>query len=83
LIDQGLARADPLGLGVVTDAFGAVLDASGRADPDLLTLGALRRGQLWESTAIPEIRKQAAALAETLTERLTHIGGQVLEARQP
>lgn len=31
------------------------------------TLGALRRGELWESTAIPEIRAQAAEMASTIT----------------
>jgi uncharacterized NAD(P)/FAD-binding protein YdhS len=83
LIDRRVACADTLALGLVTDRAGAVVDASGRADPDLLTLGPLRRGQLWESTAIPEIRKQAAALALALTDRLQQVNARVLEARQP
>jgi uncharacterized NAD(P)/FAD-binding protein YdhS len=83
LIDRRLACADPLALGVVTDANGAVVDSGGRPDPDLLTLGPLRRGQLWESTAIPEIRKQAAALAVTLTERLRHVSEPILETQRP
>jgi uncharacterized NAD(P)/FAD-binding protein YdhS len=70
LLEAGLVRADALGLGLATDADGALLDAEGRASGVLFTLGPLRRGDLWESTAIPEIRVQALALARRLLERL-------------
>jgi uncharacterized NAD(P)/FAD-binding protein YdhS len=66
LIDQGLARGGPLGIGLDTAADGALLDRSGESDLPVWTLGSLRRGTLWESTAIPEIRDQAAALAKRL-----------------
>lgn len=59
-----LAVADELGLGVVTRE-GQVVDPSGVPSP-VWTLGALRRGELWESTAVPEIRQQAADLARAL-----------------
>ena len=42
---------------------GRLLDSTGRADAPVWTLGALRRGELWESTAVPEIRSQALGLA--------------------
>jgi uncharacterized NAD(P)/FAD-binding protein YdhS len=32
----------------------------------LFTLGPLRRGELWETTAVPEIRVQAQLLAKRL-----------------
>ena len=32
----------------------------------LFTLGAPRRGELWETVAVPEIAAQAAALAERI-----------------
>jgi len=32
----------------------------------MFTLGSPRRGDLWESTAVPELRVQAARLAERL-----------------
>ena len=70
LLDSRLVRTDALGLGLATDAEGALLDARGRASDMLFTLGPLRRGDLWESTAIPEIREQALALARRLLERL-------------
>lgn len=60
---DGLAVRAALGLGVGTDAAGRVLDRQGRAQPGLLTLGPPRRGGIVETTAIPEIRRQAADIA--------------------
>jgi uncharacterized NAD(P)/FAD-binding protein YdhS len=59
LLESGRVAPGPAGLGLRTDA-------DGRCAPGLYTLGALRRGELWETIAIPEIREQAAALATTL-----------------
>lgn len=66
LFGDGLASPDPLGLGLRSDAHGFLLGADGRAHGLLSTIGPLRRGDLWESTAVPEIARQAAALAERL-----------------
>ena len=66
LLDSGLGRLDTLGLGLATDGEGALLDARGRVAEGLFTLGPLRRGELWESTAVPEIRAQACALSARL-----------------
>jgi uncharacterized NAD(P)/FAD-binding protein YdhS len=60
--------SDPLGLGVQTASDGAVIDATGRADGRISALGPLRRGELYESTAVPELRAQAAQIAATLVE---------------
>jgi len=57
---------DPLRLGVETSEDGRLLGADGQPVDGLWTLGPLRRPALWESTAIPEIREQAAALARLL-----------------
>ncbi|WP_435174722.1 FAD/NAD(P)-binding protein [Actinacidiphila sp. bgisy145] len=62
LLAGGRAVPDPTGMGVAT-ADGRLLSAHGRADRHLWTLGAPRRGELWETTAVPEIRVQAAAVA--------------------
>ena len=70
LRERGLIQPDALGLGLQTDAHGALLDAEGRASERLHTLGPSRKGQLWETTAVPEIRIQAQALAVRLL-RLT------------
>ena len=66
LLRTGLARSGPLGLGLATAANGALLDAEGRASGKLWALGPVRRGDVWESTAVPDIRLQAAALSEQL-----------------
>jgi len=67
LREAGLARPHPLGLGIDTGPGGAVLGADGRPSETLYTIGWLRRGELWESLAIPELRDQAAALAARFT----------------
>ncbi|MFJ8667714.1 FAD/NAD(P)-binding protein [Streptomyces sp. NPDC093600] len=65
LLTAGLAVPGPLGIGVATDG-GRLLDAEGHTRRALFTLGAPRRGELWETTAIPEIRTQARDVAEAL-----------------
>jgi uncharacterized NAD(P)/FAD-binding protein YdhS len=66
LVAASAARAGPLGLGLDADDRGALIDARGRSQPNLWTIGSLRRGSLWETTAVPEIRAQAAELAGSL-----------------
>lgn len=68
LITAGMARPDPLRLGLDAGLDGAVLDAAGRPSDRLFALGPLLRGTLYETTAVPEIRAQAAALAPRLVE---------------
>jgi uncharacterized NAD(P)/FAD-binding protein YdhS len=70
LLAAGLATPDPLRLGIQADASGALLNASGRPSATLFTLGPPLRGQLYETTAMPEIRDQAAALATRLISAL-------------
>ncbi|MGV3526474.1 MAG: FAD/NAD(P)-binding protein [Candidatus Sericytochromatia bacterium] len=63
---QGLIQPHPLKLGLLADASGALLDAQGRVSERLFTLGPALRGLWWESTAVGEIRTQAARLAARL-----------------
>ncbi|MET9650952.1 FAD/NAD(P)-binding protein [Streptomyces sp. NPDC006460] len=70
LLADGLAAPGPLGIGVATDA-GRLVDVRGRAGRQLYTLGSPRRGELWETTAIPEIRAQAKEVAEAVLAPLT------------
>lgn len=65
LIDAGLARPDALGLGLACDPQGQLLGHDGPV-AGLHLLGNLRRGECWESSAVPELRTQAAALAGRL-----------------
>ncbi len=68
MLKEGLASPDPLGLGLRTAANGALLDRRDRPSTVLYTLGSPRRAELWESTAVPELRVQAAQLAAHLLE---------------
>lgn len=61
LIEDGVARRDPLGLGLAT--IGGVVARAERGEGRILAIGPLRRGELFETTAIPEIRVQAEELA--------------------
>lgn len=69
LIDAGLAAPDPLQLGIAAEPDGRLLDARGRPQPRLYGVGSLLRGNLWECTAMPEIRAAASRLAQALAER--------------
>ena len=66
LLGSGQARPGPHGIGLDTDADGALLDAHGRPNPRVLVLGSLRIGSLWESIAVPELRVQAEQVAHRL-----------------
>jgi uncharacterized NAD(P)/FAD-binding protein YdhS len=71
LFAQGLAQPDPLFLGLDTDEHGGLIDYNGRASYTLFAIGPMRKGSLWETTAVPEIRTQAAEIARCITRRLT------------
>jgi uncharacterized NAD(P)/FAD-binding protein YdhS len=62
MAERGDVLPGPLDMGVAT-VDGRMRDARGEASRALWTLGSPRRGELWETTAIPEIRVQAAAVA--------------------
>jgi uncharacterized NAD(P)/FAD-binding protein YdhS len=63
LLSRGLCVTDELGIGLRCDPDGAVVDAHDRFSDRLFTLGPLRKGDLWESTAVPELRVQAERVA--------------------
>src|SRR5262245_56302646 len=69
LIDRGLARPDPLHIGLdVTDGC-AILNANGHASERLYAVGPLTRGAFFEIDAIPDIRVQCSVLAKKLNAR--------------
>ena len=67
LLRQGLARWDELHIGLDCKPSGALLNAVGATSHGLYAIGPLCKSALWECTAVPEIRAQAAALAATLS----------------
>ncbi len=64
LLVSGVLRPDELSLGIETTPEGNAIDADGREVADLFLVGTLRKSTDWESTAVPELRSQAAAAAE-------------------
>ena len=70
LLHNNLARVDISQLGLDATDDGSVIDGSGNPSTSLFALGSVRKGRLWESTAVPEIREQAQLLAEQLAEAL-------------
>lgn len=66
LIAQGLGRPNRHGQGLDVAASCAIIDAQGRAAPNLYAIGPLTRGQFWEATGIPEIRRQSTELARVI-----------------
>jgi uncharacterized NAD(P)/FAD-binding protein YdhS len=52
------------------DTNGALLDFAGTPSTSLYAIGSLRKGSLWESIAVPELRAQASQLAEHLVHTL-------------
>lgn len=63
LLVHGFVRPDPLMLGLETSPDGEAIDIHGDLAPDLFVVGTLRKFAAWETTAVPELRGQAAAIA--------------------
>jgi len=71
LFEAKLISADSLHLGLRATPSGFVLDANDIASTSILTLGPLLKGMYWETTAVPEIRVQAATVAQSIIDRFT------------
>jgi uncharacterized NAD(P)/FAD-binding protein YdhS len=71
LLKRGAARPDALGIGFdVAPEFGLV-GAEGAVSRRIKAIGPLARAAFWECIAIPDIRRQCAALADALTKAHT------------
>jgi uncharacterized NAD(P)/FAD-binding protein YdhS len=66
LFDQGLARPDPLRVGIEIAPDCGIVRADGIPSQRLFAIGPLTRAAFWEIIAIPDIRNQCAALADQL-----------------
>jgi uncharacterized NAD(P)/FAD-binding protein YdhS len=70
LMEKKMARPDAVSLGLDVTDDGAVVDSQGSPSDFLYALGPLRKGKLWESVAVPELRVQVAELASLLVSDL-------------
>lgn len=75
-----LATLATAGMGFRTDN-GRLLDSSGAARNPIWVLGALRRGELWESTAVPEIRTQAQDAATAVLDEIAPLPRRLADGR--
>jgi uncharacterized NAD(P)/FAD-binding protein YdhS len=66
LFDQGLARIDPLHLGIDVSSDCAIVNRRGLPSRRLFAVGPLTRAAFWEIIAIPDIRNQCVQLAGRL-----------------
>jgi uncharacterized NAD(P)/FAD-binding protein YdhS len=71
LLARQAIRPDRQRLGLDTGDHGEVLGLDGRPTAGLYALGPIARGRVFEATAVPELRVQAAALAATIAARVS------------
>ena len=62
---------DALALGIETSSRGNAMAANGEELADVFVVGTLRKPACWESTAVPELREQAAQVAVEILSSLT------------
>lgn len=63
LLRRGCIVPDELAQGIRVGEEGEVIDNAGRPSSAFLTIGSPRKGELYETTAVPELRVQARDLA--------------------
>ena len=63
---EGVVTLHSLGMGLEVDQRGRAVGTDGCATPPVYVVGPLRRGAVWETTAIPEILAQADAVAHDI-----------------
>jgi len=71
LLGGGVARPDPLRLGLDVTVDSAVIDRDGNPSQRLYALGPVTRGIFWEITSVPDIREQCWKVASQIGLRLT------------
>lgn len=65
MLDDGIIQADHLGIGIAVDERSRAEGAE-----RLWAMGPLTKGRYWEMIAVPDIRGQAAAVAEDIEQEL-------------
>ena len=70
---DGLARPDPLGLGIEVDIQSRAMGRDGRSAGTLFVAGPLARGTFGELMGAPDLARHARNIAETLTAMDLHV----------
>ncbi len=61
LFDRGLVLADDMDMGIKVGPNFGVIDGGGYGSNYLFAIGPMLKGSLWETTAVPELRRSGAA----------------------
>ncbi len=69
LLAKGMVCSDDIDLGIQVDDDFAVIDNEGHSSSGLYAIGPLLKGTLWETTAVPELRRQSMRVAEIHLQR--------------
>ena len=69
LLSQGMARPDPLNLGLDVTTDSAVINRWGVPSRQVYALGPVTRGLFWEITSVPDIREQCWNVGALIGER--------------
>ena len=76
LFSRGLARPDPMSLGLDVSNDNALLSLNGKTSQRIFAVGPVARGAFWEITAVPDIRQQCFDLAGHLAKTLAELSPQ-------
>jgi uncharacterized NAD(P)/FAD-binding protein YdhS len=66
MLSDGLISVDDVGLGLRASPEGRIVSGQGSIISNMFLMGPLRRGELWESTSVPELRVQGRIIAQEI-----------------
>ncbi|MFN8576286.1 MAG: FAD/NAD(P)-binding protein [Candidatus Sericytochromatia bacterium] len=66
LINNGIIKPDEMNLGIDSIIDGNIINKDNIIEENIYTIGTNLKGLLWESTAVPELRKQTYKIALSL-----------------
>ncbi len=70
LLAKKIILAHELKMGIQTNLNGQIIQEQGKMSDDIYAIGSLLRGVLWETTAVPEISKQAEQIAKQIIDSI-------------
>jgi uncharacterized NAD(P)/FAD-binding protein YdhS len=70
LVQKGMIQSDLYRLGIVTTSEYEVVNAYDQVLTGMFTLGGNLRGMLWETTAVPELKKQCHDVASIILSKI-------------
>ena len=69
LIGRGKIKTDELGLGIKCTPEGRIINEQDKIEAGIWCVGPMRKAVLWETTALRELREQAAELASLIVNK--------------